>query len=140
MKFGKKFKNTINKEFDSDPATNEKFLKAKTKSYNGKINTNFHNNKIPEEGSQFTCLSVILIDPVFRTGNNYYPQVFLEECKYIVKEEKMSEYIIDNIEISDKENSDEETSDDEILVKEILIKKILMKKILMKKILKILVW
>ena len=31
---------------------------------------------MPEEGSQFICLSVILIDSVFRTGNNYYPEVF----------------------------------------------------------------
>ena len=41
-----------------------------------KINTNFHNNKIPKEGSQFICLSVILINFVFRTGKIYYPQVF----------------------------------------------------------------
>ena len=56
----------------------EKHLKAKIKSDNGKSNTNFHNNKIPKEGSQSICLSVILIDSVFRTGNNYCPQVFLE--------------------------------------------------------------
>ena len=43
------------------------------KSYNGKTNTNFHNNKIPKEGSQCVCLSVILIDSVSRTVNNYYP-------------------------------------------------------------------
>ena len=43
--------------------------------------------------------------------------MLLEECKYVVKEEKMSKYIIDNIEISDKKNSDEEISDDEVLVK-----------------------
>ena len=30
-------------------------------------------------------LSVILIDSVFRTEDNYYPQVFLEECKYVLK-------------------------------------------------------
>ena len=72
MKFGKK-KYIIKKEFDSEPVYNEKYLKAKIKSYNGKINTNFHNNKIPREGSQFICLSVILIDSVFRTGKNYYP-------------------------------------------------------------------
>ena len=65
---------------------NEKYLEANVKSYNGKINTNFHNNKILKESSQFICLSVILIDSVFRTGKNYYPQVFLEECKYVVKE------------------------------------------------------
>ena len=28
----------------------------------------------------------MLIDSVFRTSKNYYPQVFLEECKYIIKE------------------------------------------------------
>ena len=49
---------------------NEKYLKAKIKSYNGKININFHNNKTPKEGSQFIYLSAILIDSVFRTGKS----------------------------------------------------------------------
>ena len=43
-----------------------------------KINTNFHNNKIPKEASQFICLSVTLIDSVFRTDKNYYLQAFLK--------------------------------------------------------------
>ena len=57
-------------------------------SYNGKINTSLHNNKIPKEGSQIICLSVILINSVFRTGKNYYLQALLEECKYVVKGKK----------------------------------------------------
>ena len=60
-----KVKNSLKKEFDSEQVYNEKYLKTKIKSQNGKINTNFHNNKIPKEGSQFICLSVILIDFVF---------------------------------------------------------------------------
>ena len=44
--------------------------------------------KIPKEGSQFIWLSVIWIDSFFRTGKNYYSQVFLEECKYIVQEKR----------------------------------------------------
>ena len=36
---------------------------------------------MPKEGSQCVFLSVILIDSVFRAGNNHYLQVFLEECK-----------------------------------------------------------
>ena len=40
-----KVKNNIKKKFDSEPLYNEKYLKAKIKSYNGKINTNLHNNK-----------------------------------------------------------------------------------------------
>ena len=50
-KVWKKVKNTINKEFNSKPVYNEKYLKGKIKSYNGKINTNFHNSKIPKENS-----------------------------------------------------------------------------------------
>ena len=94
----------------------KKYLKAKIKSYNGKSRTNFHSNKIPKEDSQYICLSVILIDSVFRKGKNYYQQVFLEECRYVVKEKKIPKYIIDNIEIfsdSDRENSDEENPDEE---------------------------
>ena len=85
MKFGKKVKSSIKKEFDSEPAYNEKHLKAKK-------------NLVMEKSAQISTiinvkrrflmyfLSVILIDSVFRTSKNYYPQVFLEEYKYIVKE------------------------------------------------------
>ena len=60
-----KVKNIIRKEFDSEAVYNEKYLKARMKSYKGKFNTSFQNNKIPKEGSQFICLSVILIDSVW---------------------------------------------------------------------------
>ena len=48
----------------------------------------FHNNKMPKEGSQCIFSSVILIDSVYKKDRNYYPEVFLEECKYVVKEKK----------------------------------------------------
>ena len=44
-----KVNNRIKKEFDSKPVYNEKYLKTKIKSYDGKINKNFHNNKYPEK-------------------------------------------------------------------------------------------
>ena len=50
-----------------------------------------------------------MIDSVFRTGKNYYQQVLLEECKYVVQEKKIPKYIIDDIEIfsdSERENSE----------------------------------
>ena len=50
-----KVKYSLNKEFNSEPVYNQKYLKAKIKSYNIKINRNFHSNKIPKEGSQFIC-------------------------------------------------------------------------------------
>ena len=77
----KKVSNSIKKEFDSKLVYTKKYLRAKIKFYDGKINTNIHNNEIPKEGSQFIWLSVILTDSLFKTGKNYYPRVFLEECK-----------------------------------------------------------
>ena len=47
MKFGKKLK-ASKKKIDSEPVYNEKYLKAKLKSYNEKININFHDLKIPK--------------------------------------------------------------------------------------------
>ena len=97
-----------------------KYLKTKIKSYTRKMNTSPQNNIIPKGGSQFICLSVILINSVIRSGENYYPQVFLEEYKYVVEEKKpekkMPEFITDNIEISsdsDREDSDKEISSEE---------------------------
>ena len=57
-----------------------------------------------------------MIDSVFRIGNNYYPQIFLEECKYVVKEKHMPVYITDDIKISsdcDREDPHEENSNEE---------------------------
>ena len=115
MKFGKKLKVISKIKLDSQPVCNEKHLKAKIKSYNGKIKINFHNSKIPKEDSPFIFLLVILIDSIFRTEKNYYPELFLE-CNCVVKEKKTPKNFIDEIEISydsDKENSDEENPDKE---------------------------
>ena len=76
----------IKKEFDSEPVYNEKYRIPKITLFNGKINKNVCNNKIPKEVSQFICLSVSLIGSVFKISKNYYPQEFLEKCKYDLKE------------------------------------------------------
>ena len=39
------------------------------------------------------------------------PKMFLQECKYIIKEKKISNYTIDDVEKSDEEDSSEENSD-----------------------------
>ena len=62
---------------------------------------------MPREGPQYICLLVILLDSIFRTGKNYYPQSFLGECKYAVKEKKIHNHITDDIKISS--DSDEGT-------------------------------
>ena len=61
----RKVKNNIENEFDSEPVYNEKYLRAKMKSYNKKINSNYYDNKIPKEDSKFMCLSVFWLILVF---------------------------------------------------------------------------
>ena len=55
--------------------------KTKIKPYEEKINTNFYDDKVSKEGSQYIYLAVILIDSIFRAGKYCYRKVFLEKCK-----------------------------------------------------------
>ena len=60
-----------------------------------------------------------MLNFLFTTGSNNYPQVFLEECYRVffdvVIEKNISKYIIDDIETSDsdRENADKENSNEE---------------------------
>ena len=62
---------------------------------------------MPKVGSNYIYWSIILINSVLKKDESYYPQVFLKECKYIEKEEKVILYIINDLKIfpddSDKE-------------------------------------
>ena len=116
MKFRKKLKVISKIKLDSQPVCNEKHLKAKIKSYNRKIKINFHNSKIPKEGSPFIFLSVILMDSIFRTGKNYYPELFLE-CNCVLKKKRLLKILLTILKFP------------LILIKKILTKKILIRKI-----------
>ena len=71
----------IKEEFDSEPVCNKVFLKTKIKSYDDEA-TDFYDKKIPNVDSNHTCLAVINLDSALKKDENYYPRVFLRECKY----------------------------------------------------------
>ena len=60
----------MNIEFDSEPvySDNDKYAKAKIKSYENKINTNFQRKKIPKDNVSYKCLSLIILDSVIRVN------------------------------------------------------------------------
>ena len=64
----------------------DKYIKAKMKTYEESITTNSYNKKgskkIPEEKIPHKCLSIIILDSVLYAYEKYHPQIFLEECKY----------------------------------------------------------
>ena len=45
-------------------------------------------------------------DAVVKVGKKYYPQVFLEECKYVKRKNKMFNYINDDMEINSSDEDD----------------------------------
>ena len=48
-----------------------------------------------------------MLDSVVKVGKKYYPQVFLEQCKYVKRKNKMVNYINDDIEITSSDENDE---------------------------------
>ena len=59
------------------------------------------------------CLSIIMIDSVIKATKKYYPQTFLEECKYIQEKIKIENYINEDFEDSDSDNDSDSDSDNE---------------------------
>ena len=78
--------NKLDIEFPSQPIFENKYIKAKVREFNGNIKTNFLDNDIPKENTYYTCTTCITIDSVLKIDKKNYPQVYLEECKYKVKQ------------------------------------------------------
>ena len=95
MLFGNKVCANIKKEFDNEPVYDKEFLKTKIKSYSygDKITDVYHKNILKVDPNH-TCLAVISLDSALKKDANYYPQVFLKECKYT--EKKVIRHIHDN--------------------------------------------
>ena len=64
--------NTIKNGSGWKPEYNEKYFKTKTKSYERRFNKNFQNDKMPKKYSHYICLSVVLIESVFKMIKNRY--------------------------------------------------------------------
>ena len=108
-KIWNKIKNLFKKEFNSEPGYNDKYIKTKIKIFNNRVYTNFQNNKIPKDNKNCVCLSVILLDSIFvNSDKEYYPQIFLEEFKYMIKDRKIINTINDDLELTESNKSDDE--------------------------------
>ena len=82
---GQKVVKVMRIDFESKPTYgyDEKYIKTKIKKHADSIITNFHNKKMPKEKVPCKCLSIIMLDSVIESDEKYYPQTFLEECKYV---------------------------------------------------------
>ena len=107
-KIWKTIKGLLGIEFDSEPVygDTDSYVKTKVKMYDNRINTNFQGKEVPKEDSSYKCLSLIMVDSVVKGRKKYYPQVFLEEYKYIKRKNKMFNYINDDLEMTSSDEDD----------------------------------
>ena len=110
-KIRKKIKRLMGIDFEGKASYNDKYINTKIKTYNDNITTNFYNKtgfkEVPEEKVPHKCLSIIILDSVLYAYETYYPQVFLEECKYMRENVKTKNYI--DMELESESDSDSDS-------------------------------
>ena len=68
---------------------------------------------MPKENSSYKCLLLAILDSVIKASKKYYPQTFLEECKYEAKRTKMENLTNDELESSSSDDESGNASDNE---------------------------
>ena len=110
-KIRKKIKRLMGIDFEGKASYNDKYINTKIKTYNNNITTNFYNKtgfkEVPEEKVPHKCLSIIILDSVLYAYEKYYPQTFLEECKYMKENIKTKNYI--DMELESESDSDSDS-------------------------------
>ena len=105
--------NLLNIEFDSEPVHGDadKYIKTKIKMYGDRVNTNLQGQKVPKENASCKCISLIMLDSVIRVNKKHYPQTLLEECKYVIRKNKMENLINHDLSLSSSDESDNESDE-----------------------------
>ena len=80
--------------------------------YVDRANANFQGKNVSKENVSYKCLSLIMLDSVIRVNKKYYPQTLLEECKYVIRKNKMENLINDDLDLSSSDESENEADND----------------------------
>ena len=82
-----------------------KYVHGKLKTWKDRIKTNFHGQDVLYD-MYCNATAMVKIDSVYKQGKNYYPQVYVEECKYTDAEKKQCNML------SDDDDDDEDDDED----------------------------
>ena len=80
--------------------------------YGDRVNTNFQGKKVPKENASYKCLSLIMLDSVITVNKKSYPQTLLEECKYVIRRNKMENLINDDLNLTSSDESDNKSNNE----------------------------
>ena len=79
------------------------------KIYNAKVYKHFQHNKIWKDKEYCICLSIILLHSIFVNLNKqYYPQIFLEECKYAIKDKTIANTVNEDLKFNESDDESNE--------------------------------
>ena len=79
-------------KLSSDIIYDDQYIKTKVKTFK-MVKIMFSDDIIPEERMECECIPCISVDSVLKIEKKWYPQVYLEQCKYKVKERKIKNVI-----------------------------------------------
>ena len=68
-----------------DPVNKDRYVNGKLKTWKEEISTNFHGKSVTHE-ERCEATAILKVSSVYQQGANYYPQVYIEECKYCARE------------------------------------------------------
>ena len=103
----------MNLELDSEPGygDKDKYIKRKIKMYEDRANSYFQGKKVPKENAPYKYLSLIMLDSVIRVNKKYHPQTLLEDCKYVIRKNKMKNLINNDLDLTSSDNDSDDESD-----------------------------
>ena len=61
----------------------------------------------------YACIACITIDSVMKMDKKYFPQVYLQECKYKIQKIQMSRFIGAELKSDSNDDSDDDDSNDD---------------------------
>ena len=113
-KIWKKISDLLDIKFDSEPIYDDvdKFINTKIRMYGDRVNTNFLGKKVPKENASYKCLSLIILDSLIRANKKFYPQILLEECKYVIRKNKIENLINNDLSLSSSDDNDSDNESD----------------------------
>ena len=67
---------------------------------------------MPKENVSDKFLILVILDSVIRVNKKYYPQILLQECKYVIRKNKMENLINDDSDRNSSDESDNESNNE----------------------------
>ena len=87
----------IFEKLSTKPVRDGKYVNSKLKTWKDKITTHFYGKSIPYD-VYCDATAVLKIGSVYNQGRNYYPQVFVEECKFQERQQQQCNFLLSDSE------------------------------------------